>query len=155
MNLSLVEPVNQAGVENRMKMFGEIAMLAVVICLPGEDDHSPGQIIGNILLRPNMSKDLLVNRRGEIGIVIGDEFQKKGYGREAINWIMDWGFGQVGLHSIAVEAATYNEGALHLYKSIGFQEDGRARQARFFGGKWYDIVMMSMLEEEWRALRAA
>ena len=37
------------------------------------------------------------------------------------------------------------------YTATGFVEEGRLRQAKFLNGKYQDIVLMSVLRDEWQA----
>lgn len=88
-----------------------------------------------------------------ISLSIVDKFQGCGYGREAINWAIDWAFGYGNLHRVEISTAAYNERAIHLYKSIGFIEEGRKRKAHYTNHKWHDKVDFAMLEEDYYKLR--
>jgi RimJ/RimL family protein N-acetyltransferase len=35
---------------------------------------------------------------------------------------------------------------------LGFHEGGRRREDRMIGGQWFDSVVCSLLEDEWRAV---
>jgi RimJ/RimL family protein N-acetyltransferase len=45
-----------------------------------------------------------------------------------------------------------NTGAIKLWKRLGFEQDGRDREALWINGGWHDEVRFSMLEHEWRAI---
>lgn len=93
------------------------------------------------------------HRNGQIGISMLEKYRGKGYGGEMINWILDWGFRRAGLHRIEIGGFSYNPNALKLYRSLGFVDEGREREAAYYDRKWYDIVKLSMLEHEWEKLR--
>ncbi|KAF4450386.1 hypothetical protein F53441_6510 [Fusarium austroafricanum] len=93
------------------------------------------------------------HRNAEMGITLLKDYQSKGYGREAINWMLDWGFRHAGLHTIGITCADYNPRALHLYENIGFTVEGRRRATIWQNRKWYDLVEMGMTEDEWEVLR--
>lgn len=93
------------------------------------------------------------HRNAEIGITILKEHQGKGYGREAINWMLDWGFKHAGLHTIGITTASYNPRAVHLYESMGFVVEGRRRQTIWQNRGWHDLIELGMTEKEWEALR--
>ncbi|UNI19270.1 hypothetical protein JDV02_005464 [Purpureocillium takamizusanense] len=76
-----------------------------------------------------------------------------GLGGEALAWLVDWGFRHGGLHRVGLQAAAYNERALALYRRAGFVEEGRLRGRVRFDRRWWDLVAMGMLEEEWEARR--
>lgn len=90
------------------------------------------------------------HRSAFISIDIHPAYQGKGYGSEAIRWVLEWGFAYQGLHRIGIESFSHNEGAGRLYERLGFVLEGRQRQALWFRGGWSDELMFGMLEEEWR-----
>jgi len=45
----------------------------------------------------------------------------------------------------------FNRGALSFWKRLGFREEGVQRQGYFHDGTFHDFIMMSVLEDEWRA----
>ncbi|KAF2027326.1 acetyltransferase [Setomelanomma holmii] len=92
------------------------------------------------------------HRWTEVGIDVIPEYQGRGYGKEAILWGLDYAFRRAGLHRVRIRAFEWNEGAIRLYKKIGFKMEGRERQAYWFEGRWWDGIEMGMLEGEWRAL---
>jgi GNAT superfamily N-acetyltransferase len=93
------------------------------------------------------------HRHATVSINIIAPYRGKGYGGEAINWALDWGFRRAGLHRISIGAFSYNSNALHLYRKLGFVEEGREREARLFDREWHDAVSFGMLEHEWAKLR--
>ncbi|KAG9196923.1 hypothetical protein G6514_002915 [Epicoccum nigrum] len=93
------------------------------------------------------------HRRTDIGISILPAYQGRGYGREAIEWALDYAFRRVGLHRVRVWALEWNAGVLRLYEKIGFKIEGREREAFWHEGRWWDGVDMGMLEGEWWGMR--
>ena len=130
------------------------ALLHVVVTLPPKEGESVGTIIGDISLSSEVSISTVISRRSTLGVNIMREHQGKGYGKEATNWILDWGFSQAGLHTIALSVMSFNEAAIHLYKKLGFVQEGRLREACYLNRKWYDILNFSMTEKEWEILRS-
>lgn len=90
------------------------------------------------------------HRRTILGVNIARSYQGQGYGTEAIEWALNWGFQYAGLHRIEINAFAYNKGALQLYERLGFVQEGRKRDFVFHDGKFWDLVSFSMLENEWR-----
>jgi diamine N-acetyltransferase len=65
-----------------------------------------------------------LNRSAEIGIVIGEKaYWNQGYGRDTMRGIK-------------------------AYENAGFKHEGRMRQAAFLDGRYYDVLFMSVLSEE-------
>ena len=94
-----------------------------------------------------------IHRTAEMGIMLGNpKYQRKGYGMEAINLLLDYGFSFLNLRNISLNVFEYNEVAYNLYKKIGFKEAGRLRKAAEIMGKTYDVIIMDMLKEEFQSV---
>lgn len=90
-----------------------------------------------------------MNRTATLGIFIGDkEYLSKGYGTEVIRLLLDYGFNYMNLHSIKLNVISFNERALKCYRKCGFKETGRIRENRFINGRYYDTIVMDILENE-------
>jgi hypothetical protein len=105
--------------------------------------------IGLIDLHPEAKKDMQHHRNAEVGIQIKEEYQWKGYGTEAIEWILMWAFKYGALHRVAMTSFSYSPGARRLYERLGFVYEGSQREALWFDGGWHDLVFQSMLADEW------
>jgi RimJ/RimL family protein N-acetyltransferase len=93
------------------------------------------------------------DRSGTFGIVIGEkDCWSKGYGVEAARLLINYGFAQLNLHRISSGALAFNERSIKLHKKLGFQEEGRLRQAMFRNGQYHDHVQFGILREEWKGL---
>ena len=94
-----------------------------------------------------------IHRTAEMGIMLGNpKYQRKGYGMEAINLLLDYGFSFLNLRNISLNVFEYNEVAYNLYKKAGFKEAGRLRKAVEILGKTYDVIIMDMLKEEFQSV---
>lgn len=97
-----------------------------------------------------------VDRCAWVGIFIGEgDCRGKGYGQEAMRLLLDFGFNLLNLHNIMLGVFAFNERAIHAYQRLGFHEIGRRREARWIGGTAYDVILMDLLEEEFRARYAS
>jgi len=93
-------------------------------------------------------------RTADLTMIIGEtELQGKGYGREAMELALDYAFGALGLHRIAIAVVGFNARAIAFYEKLGFKREGVQRDGYFHGHGWHDFVMMSLLEHEFRAAR--
>ena len=114
------------------------------ICLLGEE-----RSIGSIFLR-NVDK---VNGIGVVGIVLSDRrYLGQGYGTDALNALLDLGFGELRLERIELEVFDFNARAIRSYQKAGFQTDAVLRRARFHRGDHHDVHLMSILRDDWLAL---
>lgn len=92
-----------------------------------------------------------LNRTAVLGIFIGDvEYRGNGYGTEAIQLILDYGFNYLNLNNIRLDLLEFNERALACYTKCGFKEYGRRRKCAFINGTYYDIISMDILSEEFK-----
>ncbi len=97
----------------------------------------------------------LQNRHGnlELGILIGDrEYWGRGYGREVIKLLLEYGFRYLGARRIDLTTHAKNERALRCYLACGFVEEGRPRKVLWIEGEYVDLVNMSIFYEEWQAI---
>jgi len=88
-----------------------------------------------------------------VGIVIGEKkLWGKGYGTDATNAIVDFGFGQLRLERIELDVYAYNERGRRAYETAGFVHEGTLRRAHFDRGQRHDVHRMAILRDEWQAL---
>ncbi|MCQ1954059.1 GNAT family N-acetyltransferase [Arthrobacter sp. zg-Y238] len=90
-------------------------------------------------------------RIATMAIIISPEFQDQGLGRESLQLGLRIVFDEMGAHKAELQTWSYNSRAIHLYRSLGFREEGRRRAAVFHRGEFHDQVLLGTLEEEYRA----
>ena len=91
------------------------------------------------------------NRVGCAGIVIGEkEYQGKGFGIEAMELLLRYGFNTLNLNRIELEVYDFNIRAIKSYEKLDFIEEGRKRQAVWINGRYHDQIIMAILKEEWK-----
>jgi Acetyltransferases, including N-acetylases of ribosomal proteins len=116
-------------------------LLLIVTC----DDDQP---VGDIAIQDVDT----INRNASVRIAINnDAYQGKGYGTEALRLMLDYGFGILNLHRIELNVFSFNERAVHVYEKLGFKREGVQREALFYDHQYYDSILMSILEDEYRA----
>ena len=71
-------------------------------------------------------------------------------GRRLLAEILRIVFDEIGAHRFFLDVVEDNLRARHLYKSFGFIEEGVIREATQRDGKWLSLVLMSMLDREYR-----
>lgn len=97
-----------------------------------------------------------VNRRANIRIAIqGARHRGKGFGTEAMILMLRHGFETLKLHRIDLGVYVFNPRAIRVYEKVGFQREGIQREILYQDGQFYDMILMSMLEDEFRALHGA
>ncbi|KAJ6783526.1 hypothetical protein PWT90_02057 [Aphanocladium album] len=129
-----------------VQALGRNPHLAVMICLPATAADQEPDPVGYIIINKTFP------RSGSYNLSFMEEHQNKGYGREAINWSVDYAFKWGDMHRLSIGALSYNERALHLYESIGFVKESHLRKCFYMNGTYHDIVEFGMLKEDWEKL---
>ena len=91
-------------------------------------------------------------RNAEIGITIGDKScWDQGYGSDAMRVLLQHAFKTLNLRRVQLRVFESNARAIHVYQNLGFQEEGKLRQAHYHAGRYEDVHIMGLLREEWLA----
>lgn len=107
-----------------------------------------GKMVGEVCINDIYTNNRSANIR--IGIFKKENFSK-GYGSEALILALNYGFGMLNLHRIELGVFPFNKRAIHVYEKIGFVKEGLQRDGWFFNHKYYDMINMSILEDEFRS----
>ncbi|MET9632151.1 GNAT family protein [Lentzea sp. NPDC006480] len=131
-----------AGLRKRLADRQENSYEKVTLCVETLEER---KTIGIVALRDADP----VNARGEVDIYIGEqEYWGGGYGTDALRTLCRYGFSTLRLHSIQLTVVEANERAIRSYQKLGFQVDGRLRQAFHRDGEWHDELLMCVLADE-------
>ncbi len=94
------------------------------------------------------------NRSAECGLFIGEKsLWNQGLGTDSLQALVDYGFRQLNFHRIYLRVFAENRRAIRSYEKVGFQFEGRWREAEFRHGRYHDIIWMSILSHEYRMSR--
>lgn len=94
-----------------------------------------------------------VNRSAVLNIMIGEkQNQGKGIGTFAVNAILKHAFDNMNLHRVELMVLDINKRAQHLYEKCGFVKEGTLRKSTFKDGKYVDMLLYSILEEEFHRI---
>lgn len=136
---------------------------------PGRYDWAvtPGVVRDGVPVSDLMLGEIVLNdidevaRSANLRLQFLPDYRGRGYGREAISLVLRFAFDGVrvdgefepglGLHRVSLDVLSINPRAKALYESLGFQEEGRLRDAHRDGDRWADVHVMSILEDEFRA----
>lgn len=92
-------------------------------------------------------------RNAELGLALLPEHQDKGYGRDVLRVLVDYGFRSRNLHRVHLQALASNEKGLRAYRAVGFVEEGRLREHAWVEGCYVDVVLMGILRSQWPPLQ--
>ncbi|NLF51945.1 MAG: GNAT family N-acetyltransferase [Leptolinea sp.] len=91
------------------------------------------------------------NRSVEFGVCIGEkEHWNKGYARDAVRLLLRHAFNNLNLNRVFLYVFETNERARKMYTATGFVEEGRLRQDIYKNGRYLDVLVMSVLRNEWQ-----
>ncbi len=74
----------------------------------------------------------------------------RGYGRAALRWAKRWAFDEQRAHRLWLDVKTFNAPARALYAGEGFIEEGTLRECERGPEGYESLVLMSILEPEYR-----
>jgi RimJ/RimL family protein N-acetyltransferase len=106
-----------------------------------------GDPVGLVIVRIDRPE----SRSVELSLLVDADRRGQGFGTDMMQTILEACFDGWGVHRIGVRVEEDNERALVLYRRLGFQEEGRLRQAAFRDGRHADVLLFSLLVEEWLA----
>lgn len=90
------------------------------------------------------------NGWGELGMVIGKEGRDQGYGTEALEAMLRFGFQELRLNRIELVCWGGNSRACHTYEKVGFVQEGVRRQKYFRDGSFHDELCYGILAKDWQ-----
>lgn len=85
---------------------------------------------------------------GEFGIVSDPKYRNKGYMTEALQLFLQFIFGRANINRVEAMVAIHNIEAIEFFKKNGFFKEGVLRQKTYYDSEYQDVVMYSMLKEE-------
>ena len=125
---------------------------ALLDTLDKQEDHVrfvievDGQVVGDCSLHDIDTH----NRTCEVGIALGRPHWGKGYGQDALRALVDYAFKHFNMHRVALEALADDPRAVGCYRKVGFVEEGRLRQRDWRDGEYHDVMVMGILDDEWK-----
>ncbi|MFK7838293.1 MAG: GNAT family N-acetyltransferase [Sulfitobacter sp.] len=84
----------------------------------------------------------------EIGYILHPDYWRRGFGREALQAVIAYGFEERKLARIIADVDPDNAGSIALLTKLGFAETGRKKNTMEIGGTWFDSVYFELLPPE-------
>lgn len=84
-----------------------------------------------------------------LGYELHPEAQGQGLMTEALREVIAWAFEVREVNRITADIHPANEPSLGLAGRIGFVEEGLQRQAGYWGGRHHDLILCSLLRDDW------
>ena len=90
-----------------------------------------------------------INRNAEIALIVGEkEYQKSGYGLEAMCLMIDHGFKRVNLHKIYAGQDVGLEKWRKTLEKIGAKVEGFRKEHVLHDGVYHDVVMLGFFAQD-------
>jgi ribosomal-protein-alanine N-acetyltransferase len=86
----------------------------------------------------------------EIGFTIIPSERDKGYCSEALMIMVDYLFLSRDRVRLQAHTDTRNLASQRVLKKAGFEKEGVVRKSMFIRGEWRDLLLYSILREEWK-----
>src|SRR5579872_3666303 len=90
------------------------------------------------------------NKRVSIGYIIEPSRQRQGLATEAVSAMLDFCFGELGLHRVQAYIHPDNRASIALVEKFGFQREGLLRDNLRVGDAWRDDLLYALLATDWR-----
>ena len=86
-----------------------------------------------------------------LGYKMDARYIRRGYMSEALVAVLDHAFSAAQMHRVEANVMPANVASRGLLDTLGFREEGRARDYLRIQGRWEDHIHMVMLADEWHA----
>ncbi|VDG20342.1 GNAT family N-acetyltransferase [Lactiplantibacillus mudanjiangensis] len=91
------------------------------------------------------------NQLGQLAIAIGDaEDRGHGYGTEALNLMLHYGFNELNLYKVCLDVIATNQSAIAVYQNSGFEFEGTNQRAVKRDGQRIDLYNMGLFAEDFQ-----
>ncbi|MEJ3720970.1 GNAT family protein [Paenibacillus polymyxa] len=90
--------------------------------------------------------------KAEIGYELAKPYWRQGYMTEALRLVLSFGYGTIRLNRIEALVDPRNTGSQALLSSMGWTQEGLLRQVQHTSTGFKDMLMYSLLHEEWLRL---
>lgn len=101
-----------------------------------------GSIIG--MLHFQLSPRKRFCHQGSFGMSIQEAFTNQGIGGSLIETLLAWAEKDNRVEKVSLEVFSNNRRAIHVYKKVGFTEEGiRKKQVKLGPGEYLDVIVMS------------
>jgi len=86
---------------------------------------------------------------GNLTYWIAPGHRQQGYVSEATELLLAFVFGECGFHKVTANTFVSNEASVATLESLGFEREGRLREAGRRDGDFEDMYQYSLLDREW------
>jgi RimJ/RimL family protein N-acetyltransferase len=99
---------------------------------------------GQIVARLSLARDPhpASSHVADLGLMVAAEYRRRGIGRALLEQAVDWA-GATGIRKLELHVFPWNEPAIALYESFGFEREGLRRGHYVRDGEDVDAILMA------------
>jgi RimJ/RimL family protein N-acetyltransferase len=105
------------------------------------------QLLGDLALH------FMDGQQVELGFTLDPQFQRQGYGSEAVSGCLTFLFEKLKKHRVHAVTDTENQAAWRLLQRAGFRREAHCIDNVWFKGAWGSEYAYAILAQEWAALK--
>lgn len=90
------------------------------------------------------------NRNCSLGADLHSDFRGRGLAAPMWHLMLAHCFDVLHLHRVSLTTAVYNKVAQHVYRKVGFKEEGRLVESLLRDGEFHDQIAMYMLRNDYQ-----
>jgi len=91
------------------------------------------------------------SRAAEIAYYLAPEHHGQGYGSDAVGELIRYAFEDLNRRRLSARVGSFNDASIGLLESLGFEREGRLREAAWYRGEYHDMLWYGLLRADWRA----
>jgi RimJ/RimL family protein N-acetyltransferase len=134
----LFESTEPPSLEDRRAFLQRVPAAGGVIFVANAGDEIVGVLDFHRARRPQAAHS------GGLGMSVASGHRRHGIGAALLQALLSWAPG-AAITRIELEVFANNSAAIHLYERMGFEHEGRRRQAVMVAGSKIDILLMARL----------
>jgi RimJ/RimL family protein N-acetyltransferase len=141
------EPRTRAQVVELLK----VKIAGAAVHAPGEwlsaavESSESGELVGDVGLLWASDQ----HHSGELGFIVHPAHQGRGYATEAARPLLDWAFGDLGLHRVIGRAEARNAGSARVLEKLGMRPEALLVENEWVKGEWQSELIYAVLDREW------
>ena len=139
------EDISFAAYKDRVKAYGRSIKRGVAAPYFMFDEER-GLFVGGITLI-NILRGAA--QSASLGYWTGAPYTRCGYARRGVRAVLDHGFTRLGLNRIEAACQPENVASVALLDSLGFSQEGYAREYLHINGRWRDHLIYAMTASDW------
>ncbi|MCI9077647.1 MAG: GNAT family N-acetyltransferase [Lachnospiraceae bacterium] len=115
-----------------------------IVCI-----NTTGNAAGSVYLHNFDS----TSKSAESGIFLSEKFLGGGIGTEAYRLLLLYSFETLELHKVKARVLAYNSASTRLHEKTGYTQEAYLREEVFIDGRYEDLILFGVLEQEWKQKR--